>query len=88
MVNPAADMIEDVDFPRRVLSERNRTQQGLGEFSLFGRLFAVVSKRPDFARVIVAVDVGSFEFFQAAAVIYVPAGYRARFGMRVLNKRR
>ena len=62
--------------------------RGVGQFGLFGHLFAIVAQSPDSAGGVVAVNVHAVlgrEFFTA---INIAAGDGARLGVRVLNDRR
>ena len=68
--------VDEIQLAVLALAEGDDLHRGIGDFLVPGDLFAVVPQGPDFAGLVVAVDVGSRELRQALAVVHKAAGDR------------
>ncbi len=78
--------IDKVDFPLGVLGNVDDTDLRVAQLAVLGHAALFVPQHPDFAGVVVAVDIGAAQLRQPRAVVDPAAGERAEVGVRMLDE--
>src|SRR6266511_4248903 len=82
-MEPAADVVHDVELAGMIRAEGGDLDRRINQLALPGNFAVLVAQGPDFARLIVAVNVSAFQVAQSLSMIDVAACDRGRFGVRM-----
>src|SRR5262249_33711282 len=77
-VDLAAHVVHEIELAARVLAETDQAQVGVDELLVPDDPPPLVLQAPDFAGVVIAVDVGPDELLEPGAAVDVAAGDRTR----------
>ena len=87
LMNRSCCMIQQIEFTLAVFTEPNDAMFRVGDFTMIDDLTIFEPEAPEFARVIVAVDMMAGQFLQSSSVIGQAIGDRRGFRVRMLDRR-